>query len=298
MLRGVKVFLKRNIIQLIIAFICIIITIKQMSTPFLFEYNWLTEFLFKQLPSEHYLSEILDILENLAFAYYSGLIFYYIVEYFPARRKEKQALFFANEHLSKLSKNISCLIADLFFVAKLTYPDKKTGLLFKIPQMGLSFEEIYCNRDLYCGKPERMVEGSKCELIVPFVTIQEDCLSIISSIEKIKSHVYSNQLEDDITKILSILENNSFIQGIRRIEKEYLLQNGLALFGSCTLIDISEVLYVNHMLRQLPISSYRCELSLSTKEDKEEIEEVMERMRRDYPESTKRFEESLKRKNK
>ena len=294
MLRGVKVFLKRNKIQLIIAFICILITIKQMNTPFLFEYNWLTEILFKKLPSEHYLSEILDILGNLAFAYYSGLIFYYIVEYFPARRKEKQALFFANEHLSELSKNIACLIEDLFFVAKLTYPDKKKGLLFTISQIELTFDKIYCDRDLFCGNPEINVESSKGELLIPCIKIQEDCTDVINTIEVIKKQIYSNQLEEDITEILNILENNNYIRGIKAIDSKYLSDNNMVFCSNFKLFDIAELLYINRLLRKLPIDAYRCELRLSKENDVEEIKEILEEVREINPVAVKKIEELLK----
>lgn len=66
--RGIRVFLKRNKIQLLIALVCIIITIKQMDTDFLFKYNYLTEILFKKLPADHFFSETFELISDLSFA--------------------------------------------------------------------------------------------------------------------------------------------------------------------------------------------------------------------------------------
>ena len=227
-MREIKVFFKKNIIQLIIAVICIIITIKQMSTPFLFEYNWLTEVLFKQLPSEHYLSEILDILGNLAFADYSGLIFYYIVEYFPTRRKEKQALKHTRPQLSELAKQLTFLISDLFFVAELLYGEKRKKELFSyLPELELSFDETVCNREVFCENDKSEEISTQYETFIPFLNIKQDCLSIQQAVEQIKNQVYYPQLEDDINEVLNTLMNNIYINHFIDINEDLLKNNNL-----------------------------------------------------------------------
>ena len=85
--REIQVFLRRNRIQLIIAVFCMLVTIKQMKAPFIFQYNAFTSFLFERIPSENVGGEILDLINNLGFAYYSSLVFYYVVDYFPTRKR-------------------------------------------------------------------------------------------------------------------------------------------------------------------------------------------------------------------
>lgn len=294
-MREIKVFFKKNIIQLIIAVICIIITIKQMSTPFLFEYNWLTEVLFKQLPSEHYLSEILDILGNLAFAYYSGLIFYYIVEYFPTRRKEKQALKHTRPQLSELAKQLTFLISDLFFVAELLYGEKRKKELFSyLPELELSFDETVCNREVFCENDKSEEISTQYETFIPFLNIKQDCLSIQQAVEQIKNQVYYPQLEDDINEVLNTLMNNIYINHFIDINEDLLKNNNLNFTCNCTLFDISELIVCNRFLRKLPINRYSCKLTLSTKEEKKEINDIVEKMWKEHPESMRILEESLK----
>lgn len=117
MRREINLFIKRNRIQLLIASVCFVLTVKQMNASFPLQYNIVTSLLFEKNSENSRWFEFVEIINNLGFAYYSSLIFYFVVDYFPARKKEKKALNLVKDHISDIIMHIDYLLTALLFFA-------------------------------------------------------------------------------------------------------------------------------------------------------------------------------------
>ncbi len=110
-------FIKRHKILFIIFIISIFLIIKNSSIPYLFVPPAFISFIFDR-PRGEFFSGVAQIVDIFASAYATSLLFYYIVEYIPAIKREKKANIIAKPQLSNLYFYISELLAMLKYSAK------------------------------------------------------------------------------------------------------------------------------------------------------------------------------------
>lgn len=294
-MREIQVFLRRNRIQLIIAVFCMLATIKQMKAPFIFQYNAFTSFLFERIPSENVGGEILDLINNLGFAYYSSLVFYYVVDYFPTRKREKAALKAVGEHLTQISVNIECMFAILMHISgkgsSIRDVRWQKDSVLDLCDIELNVQGIYCNRVLYNKRNNDILERSMGEKIIPFEYVQEACKGVLKEIDMIKNSVKWDQLENEIKDVLAALSNNRYINNITSVDR-VIFDKGIRSFTvSCTQYDLLQLIYANIIIGQLPIEVYQCSVHESTEEECQSIVDDWKRLREENPTAAKVFEE-------
>lgn len=294
MKREIKIFLRRNRIQLIIALLCVLLTIKQMEAPFIFKYNKMTSLLFEKIPQNSVWHEFIELINNLGFAYYSSLIFYFVVDYFPARRKEKAAFHLVKDHLSDLCRHLDCLFTDLLFFTGngKTMEDLKgkSKLLFTFPTMKLTLEPVLCNKEIMDKATGRLWQGSHCEELNSFHEIQNQCRAIMAAIDTINNHMGANELEEEIVRQLSILAENRYIDNMCHLNEVYLKEGNNAIVCACQTSDFIELLRVYDSFSKLPIKQYFCVLEKATEEERQNILRDLEKLKKEHPESWEMYQ--------
>lgn len=304
MKREIRIFLRRNRIQLIIALICVLLTIKQMEAPFIFEYNKVTFLLFEKIPQNNVWYESIELINNLGFAYYSSLIFYFVVDYFPTRKKEKAAFNLVKDHLAGVMMHLDCLFAALVFFSENgnRMEDLKNNgkLLFAFPSMKLTLEPILCNKEIMERESERLWQGSQCEERNSFHEIQNQCRAIMAGIDTINNHIGANELEEEIVQQLSVLTENRYIDNMCHLNAVYLNEGNNAIVCACQASDFIELLHVYIFFSKLPIKHYYCTLERTTEEERQSILRDWEKLKKEHPESWEMYQaimESRKQEN-
>lgn len=272
--------MKRNRVQLVIALLCLLLLIKQMDAPFLVEYNMVTSLLFEQVASDSAGGELLDMLNDLGFAYYSSLVFYFVVDYFPSRQKERKAFLTVQDHLSWIQRYIDQLFSDLLFISGIgnEMDDLKGNMhyLFKIMSLELDENPIYVNRTVTNRLTGEFSSGSTGEKIIPYADVQKNCETICAEINKVLNHPGASELEKEIVEILSTLSENRYIKGASSLDPDWLKQGIRSFVIRGTFTDLEELVWLHVKLCELPITQYKCVLTRTSKSELEELARLYE----------------------
>ena len=289
MKREFIIFIKRNKIQLLIALVCIVLNIKQTSIPFLFEYNLVTSFMFEKIPETNNLFEVIDIINNLGFAYYSSLIFYFVVDYFPNRKKEKMAFKLIKDNVSNIIVHLDCLFKELLFFCNFDASIERLNIsIFQIKQMvslHLTLETVECNKTIIDKTNGEIITKSQCETLSSFDTIQNECKSIINEINFINNHVCISQLEGELVNILSILNKNQYLDNMIHLNRNVFTFGCSEIVCNCKVLDFLELLKISFDLCKLPVEQYACILEKSTENDRQEVLQSLNNIKKNYPKS-------------
>lgn len=266
-----------------------------MEAPFIFQYNIVTSFLFERVPSETLGGELLDLFNSLGFAYYSSLIFYYIVDYFPTRQKEKRALLDTEEHLTNISVHIEYLFAVLMFLSgkgcNIRDIRWQKDAILELCKIGFDENPIYCNCVLYNRKNNEVIEQSWYQMIIPYDRVKEECEGILYEIDMIRNSVKYDLLEDDVKDIISVLSNNNYINRMAQFDAKYFEQGIGSFFVNCTKEDLLELIGANIVIGRLPIEIYECTIHESSEEDRLAGQATYEKLCEDFPKAVKIFED-------
>lgn len=296
MIREIKIFLNRNKIQLFIAAICIWITIKQSGAPCLFSYNKFTSFLFERVTGNTIWASALSFLNNLGFAYYSSLIFYYVVDYFPTRKKEKIALKIVSEHLSQLAICIEQLFVSLLFFSnngnKLE-DLRKNKALSELCKLRLTNDEVCCSWEIKYSKTANTYHRISSTVLYPFDYIKSTCQAILNEVDNIYSHANAEMLEPEIKELLLILKENRYIKNARSLDGSILNDNPISIIDACGKRDLLEILGVRLMLKRLPIEQFSFTMENVDEQEIREIKESYEKLRTSNPDSIALYEKIL-----
>lgn len=295
MKRELKIFFKRNRVQLIIALICILITVKQMNAPFILPYNVVTSFLFERIASETAGGEILDLLSNLGFAYYSSLIFYYVVDYFPTRKKENKALRAVADHLSQLTIYIEKLFATLLFISGsgTKIEDLKNNNIFpELCKLELDNQECRCNWEIINRKTGEVDEGCQAEILRPFNCVKETSEAILQEINSIYAHTNVGELEEEIKELLCELSENRYIKNASGLNGVVLDAGTMSLIVNCNHDDLLALLGIRLVIGKLPIEQYQFTMRETSKQELQEIEKAYEDLKKQMPAAVAAYEKT------
>lgn len=295
MKRELKIFFKRNRVQLIIALICILITVKQMNAPFVLPYNVVTSFLFERVASETAGGEILDLLSNLGFAYYSSLIFYYVVDYFPTRKKENKALRAVADHLSQLTIYIEKLFVTLLFVSgKGTKIEdlRKNDIILELCKLELDNQERRCNWELINRKTMEVDEACQAETLCPFTCVKETAEAIFQEINSIYAHTNVGELEEEIKELLCELSENRYITNASGLNGTALEAGARSLIVNCNHYDLLALLGIRLVIGKLPIEQYQFIMRETTEQELQKIEKVYEDLKEQMPVAVAAYEKT------
>ena len=295
MKRELKIFLKRNRVQLIIVLICILITVKQMNAPFILPYNVVTSFLFERVASETAGGEILDLLSDLGFAYYSSLIFYYVVDYFPTRKKENKALRAVADHLSQLTIYIEKLFATLLFVSgKGTKIEdlKNDNRILELCQLELDNQERRCTWEIINRKTGEITEACQGGTLCPFNCVKKTAEAILKEINSIYAHANMGELEEEIKEFLCDLSENRYITNASRLNGTALDAGARSLIVNCNHYDLLALIGIRLAIGKLPIEQYQCTMRETTEQELQEIEKAYEDLKKRMPAAVAAYEKT------
>lgn len=290
------VFLKRNRIQLLIASVCLWINIKQMSAPCLFSYNVITSFLFERVDDETVWGGILEMLNNLGFAFYSSLVFYYVVDYFPTRKKERAALRVVADHLSEIVIHIEKLFATLLFVSKKGSKIEdlvENNNLAELCQLELDNEVLRCNWEITELRSGDVYIGCQAETLHPFDDVKNVCEAIKEEINDIYAHVNAEYLAPEIKAWLCDLSENRYIVNISRKDGAVLQNEEIKMIVNCNPYDLMGILRVRRKLLSLPIMQYRFSMWEATEQEIVEVEKNYDDLREAMPKAVEAYEKTM-----
>lgn len=290
----IRLFIKRNRIQLLIASVCVILTVKQMNAPFPMQYNFVTSLLFERISENSRWFEVIEIINNLGFAYYSSLIFYFVVDYFPTRKKEKKALNLVKDHISDIIMHIDYLITALLFFTDLGTKMSCTKInlcqLQKMTSLQLTLKPIVCNVAIVNKQSGEVEMGSQCEELNSFDTVQRECVIILKEIDFIKNHIGASQIENELVDKLSLLSENCYLNNMRHLKREYIDDGRGGLVCAAQTSDLLDLLKIHSTLCKLALKQRVCIIEKSTDQDKKDVLKSLKELKKNHPEAMEMYE--------
>lgn len=286
MKRNVKIFIKRNRFHIVITAFCLWIFVKQMSSPCIFPYNDITSFLFERVSDNTVCGELLDFVYNLGFAYFSSLIFYFVIDYFPSRKKEKMALISVRDHLSAIVAYTEKLLAVLLFVYR-RYSSVDTSNqnkdILNVHGLKLDNTTVRYNWEIIEEKRGSLFGGCQGDTLYPFDEVKHICKIILQEVDAINSHMNSENLEEEVRELLCNLSENRYIVNITHLDSGVLDSGSVSLVVNSGKRDILELILIRIALNDLLITQYKCTMCKTTEPELADIENSYAKMHKKMP---------------
>lgn len=156
-------FVKRHKILFMLFLISIFITVKNSSIPYLCVLPAFIEFIF-DAPKSDFFSGIAQIADIFASAYVTSLMFYYMVEFLPAIKREEKATEILSSKLVDLYSYISELLAMIEYSAKQENL-LQTGNIADMDGLNFCSKDVRCNRRTFRNEKETGVEPHSYNLL-------------------------------------------------------------------------------------------------------------------------------------
>lgn len=285
---NMKVFFKRNWIYLLITIVFMIVIIKQTSLSFIFnDYNVFTSFIFEKVDETNKWFEIIDIFNNLGFAYCSSYLFYLVVDYFPTRAREKKAYSLLKNNISDIIEHLSGLFCklNLFinYIEKTNIIHNKEEFIKRVLSLRMTKDPIYCDIKYTNTKTGEIEMQSNCEEINSYDSIRLECKAILEEISIMKNDYYFGHLESNIIETINLLQNNRYINNAIWINDK--LTDLCSSFTiSCQSNDIEELIDLYFILIKLPINFRFCSIKILSESEVEKKKKEMEKLKNEHPE--------------
>lgn len=279
------IFVQRNKIHFLLTFVCLIIIIKQSSAPFCWEYTTITEVLFLKPIDGTGLGETLSILHNLGLAYISSLIFYLLVDYFPKRRKEKNAFFQIVNHLETIDMLINRLFSYLAFISGMgnSPSQMRPNEIMRLHHIRLHNKQRPCHTidtNLQLGEVE--MEGNP-DYINEFYSVRETSAHILRSVDDIMGLPCSCNIENYIIEILGVLKNSRMLQRLSSMPESAVKNENMAYICNYDQYHIYEVVYALACLRRYGYTKHSFYTGEVAEEKIKDAQKTWEEMRKNSP---------------
>lgn len=286
-------FIRRNIIYLFIAMLCVLLCIKRSEAPFLGDYNAITAFLFQRPEENTYAGAVFFFIYELGLAFLASFLFYVLVDYFPKRRKERIAFILVADKLESIDVLIGKLFAFLMFLTEtgtrfdqLT-PEKAVNLC-GIP---LSNKDVYCHtKDILIATEEIMAEGDP-DYFNQFFGPKSVSEKIMNQIDDIMALPYAPNQEDLLLRLLTSLKHNRMLCLLSSMNDSYIQTEGAGSYiCNYFLSDVFELYTLFLQLRTFPYPKHLVIIEAVDPDSIKQAEETWARMKHDFPESVKLLE--------
>lgn len=279
------IFVQRNKIHFLLTLVCLIIIIKQSSAPFCWEYNKITEVLFMKPIDGTGLGETLSVLYNLGLAYISSLIFYLLVDYFPKRRKEKNAFIQIENHLEIIDMLINRLFSYLAFIAGMgsSPSEMMPSEIIQLHHIRLHNKQRPCHTidtNLQLGEVE--MEGNP-DYINEFYSVRETSAHILESVDTIMGLPCSCNIENYIIEILGVIKNSRMIQLLSSMPESAVKDENMAYICNYNQYDIYEVVYALSCLRRYEYAKHSFYTGEAAEEKIKDAQKMWEKLQNNTP---------------
>lgn len=280
-----SIFIQRNKILFLLTFVCIIIIIKQSSVPFCWEYNKLTEVLFMKPMDGTGLGETISVLYNLGLAYISSLIFYLLVDYFPKRKKEKNAFIQIENHLETIDMLINRLFSYLAFISGTGNSPSQM-----MPNEIIQLHHIrLCNKQRPCHTIDTNLQLGEVEMegdpdyINEFYSVKKTSAHILEYVDTIMGLPCSCNIENYIIEILGVLKNSRMLQLLSLMPESAVKDENMAYICNYNQYDIYEVVYALSCLRRYEYPKHSFYTGETTEEKIKDAQKAWEELQNNTP---------------
>ena len=290
-----KIILRQNKLFLLLACVCVLLIIKHSQAPFPWEYNAVTKLLFLSPQADTAMGSVFEVCYTLGLSYLASLLFYFVVNYFPKRKRERRAFLLIKDRIERIDLFINRLISYLMFFAglegdprKLT-PDMLLSLC-KIPFDGIGKPCHTTETNLSTGDIE--AEGNPI-CISDIQDLRAISAAILSQTREILSLPYASNIEDDILETLGVLRNCTVLSRFSEMKDSY-VSPGMRYICNFSSLDLLEVLTA---LAYLQRHKYSKHLVITVAADPDSIEDAQvtyQEMLEKYPEQLRAIEMAQK----
>lgn len=135
-------FLKRHPTLFVLFLFSLFLMVKNSSIPYPFDPPKIISILFDS-PQSGFFSKLAPLIDVFASAYVTSLLFYYLVDYLPALKREKTAGKIISSSLTNLTLYISELLARIEYEAKKNGVFQ-TGNIDDMDQLPITETTMYC----------------------------------------------------------------------------------------------------------------------------------------------------------
>lgn len=210
-IKEIWLFIKRHMVICILCLFCGFIIAKNTSIPVP---SWLpTPFaILLECPQKETTSaELFEILNNLSLAFIASIIAYILIQYIPERKKAYKAFAILKDIIRRVNEDVSYLISIYMFEVGIDRIENKISLkrLKKLSEIEISDHEK-------CVEIHTIINGEKGNSIQFGYNLFKDSFRYVDAIKKniaeIKEAMCSSQLDAEIIKAISIIENNFLIR--------------------------------------------------------------------------------------
>lgn len=253
-------FYKRHKILSIIFFISIFLLIKNSSIPYIFEPPVIIAYIF-DAPQSNFWANVAQMSNVFTSAYVTSLIFYYMVNYLPIIKEEKNARDIIAPKLVSLYLYMSELLAMIKFAAEREHIFS-TENIEDMDNLHITNTTILCNKTTIkndtqngtCVNPYNLLKDcDKYRNLIKNICSEISCTPSFSYCDTHIIHIISEIQLADLLQILP--KSNDFLQQFIDVDITYLglgkgynqfieIKKRLALFVDtrfdCEMTDISE----------------------------------------------------------
>lgn len=217
-----KMFIKNNVVILSFLVLSVLIVIKNGELPILSNIPVALKLLFVKPKDDTITAFIFDLLENISLAYIASCVFYFVVDYFPQRKKERKAYCLIQNELRIIYGELSYLIRMFLFEAGINKEPRKIikdkVTLSKMCNINLDRRDRHV-KILHCidGK------SNSCSYIYNiFNDSVQKIKNIENSIENIYNKPLSHEIEMPLYEIIDSIWNSRFLRMVKAYgEGEY-----------------------------------------------------------------------------
>lgn len=282
----ILIFFRRNSFYLLLAFFCIMLWIKQTSIPFLWNYNWLTSLLFLSPPVDSFGYGLLSFFSTLGIAYLASLIFYFIIDYLPTRKKEIAAMQLVTDNLEDIDSHLAMLFSYLMFFANIgTNSANLVAEDFpKLCNLHLNNDTIFCHTQHTRFDNDLVEMETLVNPIEKLSAIVNICKRIVAQADYIIKLPYAINMEDTLIAWLGMLKRNILIDNYASLSPAYIA----GLDGNCFVCkyspeDVFELYWVFTHLRMFPFIKHNFIVTPALTEDIEKAQLDWEEMQNRFP---------------
>lgn len=219
-------FYKRHKILSLIFFISIFLLIKNSSIPYIFEPPIIIAYIF-DVPQSNFWANVAQMSNTFTSAYVTSLIFYYMVNYLPIIKEEKNARDIIAPKLVSLYLYMSELLAMIKFAAEREHIFS-TENIEDMDNLHIKDTTILCNKLTIkndtqsgtCVNPYNLLKDcDKYRNLIKNICSEISCTPSFSYCDTHIIHIISEIQLADLLQILP--ESNDFLQQFKNIDITY-----------------------------------------------------------------------------
>lgn len=194
-------FLKRHKWLSILFLVSIILIVKNSSIPYIGTPCLWWAWIFNQ-PQNEFAIEVMNIMELFAVAYSTSLLFYYIVSFRPAIKREKEAVEIIEKKLVSLYLYLSELIAMITYSAEISGIEYNSDIS-KLDGLSFFNEPVFCKKITISKGEESKALAHNYNLVETGNLYKCNILGSCNDVMNTPSFIdCDNKLKDIITRLL------------------------------------------------------------------------------------------------